>query len=79
MLITSRFGLILYQVLVPILWKANYELNFEKYGTKDINWPITTNSLLTIFYVSRCIYAEEFYMLVSFNYIEINAAKIVKS
>ncbi|XP_054157066.1 uncharacterized protein LOC128955422 [Oppia nitens] len=61
-LIVSRFGMFLWQLLALVAWKANYELYIASYNRGHINWPLTTNVLLTSLYLAFKFYTEDNYM-----------------
>ncbi|CAG2168640.1 unnamed protein product [Oppiella nova] len=61
-LINSRFGLFLWQLLALTAWKANYELYIASYNRGHINWPLTTTTLLISIYLAKFYYSEDSYL-----------------
>ncbi len=63
-LINSRFGLFLWQLIILMAWKANYELYIASYNRGEINWPMTATTLLLSIYLAKFYYWEDGYMQV---------------
>ncbi|RWS22893.1 7-dehydrocholesterol reductase-like protein [Leptotrombidium deliense] len=61
-LVNCRFGLFLWQLIILMAWKANYELYQSAYDRGDFNWAFTANVLLQTFYLAKFYYSEDTYM-----------------
>lgn len=64
-LINCRFGLFLWQLIVLVLWKCNYELYRAQYARGHIVWPISVSCMLQTAYLAKFYYWENGYMKVS--------------
>lgn len=65
MLINSRFGLWIWQMLVIVCWKAHYELFNSHYTKGLIIHPITASTILQTIYLAKFYYWEDGYMQVN--------------
>lgn len=61
-LINSRFGMFLWQLIILVAWKTNYEFYIASYNRGIINWPITAITILLTIYLSKFYYWEDGYM-----------------
>src|SRR5699024_4118581 len=60
-LINSRFGLFLWQLIVLVAWKANYELYYNQYSKGNLVWPMTVTTILQTVYLAKFYYWEDGY------------------
>ncbi|RWS10142.1 7-dehydrocholesterol reductase-like protein [Dinothrombium tinctorium] len=61
-IIICRFGLFLWQLIILVAWKANFELYQASYARGYINWAFTANVLLQSLYLAKFYYWEDGYM-----------------
>ena len=66
-LINSRFGLFLWQLIVLAAWKANYELYYNRYSKGELVWPMTVTTILQTVYLAKFYYWEDGYMQVCYG------------
>ena len=66
-LINSRFGLFLWQLIVLVAWKANYELYYNQYSKGNLVWPMTVTTILQTVYLAKFYYWEDGYMQVCYD------------
>ena len=64
MLINCRFGLMLWQLIVLMAWKANYELYYTEYSKGHIMNAATVSAILQTVYLAKFYYWEDGYMQV---------------
>lgn len=69
LLINSRFGLFLWQLIVLVAWKANYELYINRYHRGDPVWSMTVVTILQTVYLAKFYYWEDGYMQVFYKII----------
>ena len=63
-LINSRFGLFLWQLVVLVAWKAHYELYLNRYHNGHYLSPMTVTTILQTVYLAKFYYWEDGYMQV---------------
>ena len=61
-IVNCRFGLWLWQAIVLLAWKANYELHSANYARGEVNWPLTCCTLLQTVYLAKFYFWEDGYM-----------------
>jgi hypothetical protein len=69
LLIICRFSLFLWQIIVLIAWKANFELNSHNLSDEDIDYPMTATTILQTIYLAKFYYWEDGYMAVRNSHI----------
>ncbi|KAI1289526.1 7-dehydrocholesterol reductase [Halotydeus destructor] len=61
-IVISRFSLIVWQAIVLVAWKANYELHTAAYRKGDVSWSMSAATILQTVYLIKFYLWEDGYM-----------------